>query len=168
MFQARGTIDCSSGSRIAPYGSPYWRPATRSPSATARTAASAAFGPPQLPLRSGAPRSDFGGAATDEGSDVAGGDEDRVDARPLERDDLVPGRRAHLGDRELPGRHVGKQLEHAVERVLVVLGLTRREEEDLRVDALEDDFELLLVADVDHALEAETERPRVVLLELPA
>ena len=73
---------------------------------------------------------------------------------------------AQLRDRELPGRHVREQLEHAVERLLVVLGLPWREQEDLRVDALEDELELLLVADVDHALEPEAERPRVVRLEL--
>ena len=52
----------------------------------------------------------------------------------LEREHLVARRDVDLRDRELPGRHVGQQLEHRVERIGVVVGADRREQEDLGVE----------------------------------
>ena len=48
-----------------------------------------------------------------------------------------------LGDRELAGGHVGQQVEHALERVVV----SAREHEQLRIELLERFLELLLVLD---------------------
>ena len=77
----------------------------------------------------------------------------------------------HAGDRELAGRHVEQQAEHVLERVAVV-GPVGREQEDLRVDPVERELELVLVAHLDDAVEPEVERlvvqplePVVVVLE---
>ena len=75
--------------------------------------------------------------ATDEVGDRRAADEDGVDAGPLEREHVVAGRRREVGDRELAGRDVGQQVEDAVEIVLVVLGVARREQENLGVDPIE-------------------------------
>ena len=69
-----------------------------------------------------------------------------------------------MGDRELPGRDGGEQVEQAVERRLVAR-LDRREEEDLGVDPVERGLELLLVPHFDGAVEAELERLFVQGLE---
>ena len=55
----------------------------------------------------------------------------------------------------LPGGDVGQQVEHAFERIVGVAGLPRREQEDLRVEALEGELELVRVAHLDDALEAD-------------
>ena len=62
-------------------------------------------------------------------------------------------------DRELARGHVGEQLQHRLERVLVVVVRMRREQEDLRVVLLERRLELVLVADVDDRLELARGRP---------
>ena len=53
----------------------------------------------------------------------------------------------------LPGGHVGEQLEHRVERVVVLVGALAAEQEDLGVEQLERELELLLVAHVDDELD---------------
>src|SRR3954467_7778891 len=125
---------CSSGFS-SPNGSPYWMPTARSPAASARMATSAPAGRPQR-LRAPA-GSDLGWAATDELGDVAGADEDGVDAGPLEREHLVAAVDGGLGDRELPDRNVRKQVEHVVERVVVVVDVPAGEQHDLGVEPLE-------------------------------
>ena len=47
--------------------------------------------------------------------------EHRIEAGPLEGERLAPGHHVDVGDRELPGRNVGQELEHRLERVLVVV-----------------------------------------------
>ena len=89
----------------------------------------------------------------DEVRDEAGLDEDGVDPGPLEREHVGSRRGVDVGDRELPGRDVGEQLEHRLERVVAVVGVAAGEQEDLRVELLERVLELLLVADVDDVLE---------------
>ena len=66
-----------------------------------------------------------------------------------------------IGDRELARRDVGQQLEHPLVRGLIVVGVARREQEELRVDALERLLELFRVLDVDDRLEAERRRLRL-------
>src|SRR5437868_2510124 len=92
-------------------------------------------------------------------------DDDRIAAGALQLLHLFPVRQLEVGDRELPCRHGGEQLEHDVERCLVVLALDRREQEDLGVDALESLLELFLVAHLDGAVEAEVDRLCVQLLK---
>ena len=93
-------------------------------------------------------------------------DEHGVDAGALEGDDVVARRRLEVGDRELSGRDVGQQVEDPLEVVLVVLGLARREQEDLGVDPLERRGQRLLVVDVDDDLQPELGRAGVQLLEV--
>ena len=81
---ARGTTFCSSGLSSEPYGRPYWMPTSRSAAAPARIAASAARGPPQFDGCL-----DGRGRATDELGDVPSRHDHRVDAAPLELDDLA-------------------------------------------------------------------------------
>src|SRR5690348_13413590 len=88
MRHASGTMLFSSGSS-SPNGRPYAIPTARRASAPARIAASAAFGPPRRPARGSTPASDLWGSATDEPGDVSGAHDDRVHARPLERDDVL-------------------------------------------------------------------------------
>ena len=93
-------------------------------------------------------------------------DEHGVDAGALERDDVVARRRLEVGDRELAGRQVGQEVEDPVEVVLVVLGVARREQEDLGVDPLERGLDRLLVVDVGDDLQPERGRLGVELLEV--
>src|SRR5260221_5550996 len=84
---------------------------------------------------------------------TSAGDQGRAEAigivpGAMEGYHVVPGRDLDLGDRELPRRHVRKELEHRLQRILVVVGRTRREQEDLGVKLLERELELLLVANV--------------------
>src|SRR5580765_2129464 len=85
----------------------------------------------------------------DELAHVLGADEHCVHPSPLECEHLVAVCDVDLGDRELPRRHVGKQLEHGVERVDVLVDVVRIEEKDLWVEPFERESELLLVANVD-------------------
>ncbi len=71
-----------------------------------------------------------------------------------------------VGDGELAGGNVWEQVEDPLERRLVVVGVARREQEDLRVDPLERGSQRLFVVDVDDDLEAELDRPPVQLLEV--
>ena len=82
-------------------------------------------------------------ALADELGDVPRADDHRVDARALELVDVRARGRRQVGDRELAGGHVGQQVEHALERVVVVP--RRAKQEDLRVEPLERFLELLLV-----------------------
>src|SRR3954447_11599942 len=108
MCHALGTTFCSSGLSSEPYGRPYGMPTSRSAAAPARIAARAARGPPQFdPL-------DGRGRATDELGDVPRRNDHRVDAAPLELDDLVSRDVRRLRDRELPDGDVGEQLERAL------------------------------------------------------
>ena len=81
-------------------------PTSRSAAAPTRIAASAARGPPQV--------LDGWRRATDELGDVSRRHDHRVDAAPLELDDLLA-RDVRLGDRELADWHVRQQLERAFE-----------------------------------------------------
>ena len=146
---ARGTMLCSSGLSSPPNGRPYWIPTSRSAAASAEQRLTSE--------RSAAQTS--GGAPPTRCGDFVVGDEHRVDAGALERDDVLAGRGLEIGDRELAGRHVGEQVEDPLEVVLVVLRVARREQEDLRVDPLERRLERLLVVDVGDDLEAELASP---------
>src|SRR5438552_14317400 len=158
MCQALGTRLCSSGLSRLPNGSPYSIPTRRRAAATPSTAASASPGGPQL--------LDRGWLGAHELADVGKPDEDGVEPGSLEGgDDLTVGR-GYIGDGQLSRRHVGQQLEHAVERQLVVLGAARGDEEDLGVDSLERQLELLVVVHVDDALQAAGGERRVASLEL--
>ena len=53
----------------------------------------------------------------------------------------------------LPGGYVGEQLEHRVERVVVLVGALAAEQEDLGIEQLERELQLLLVANVDDELD---------------
>ena len=104
--------------------------------------------------------------ATDEVGDLLRVDEHGVDARSLERDHVVAGGGREVGDGELPGRDVGQEVEDLLDVLLVVLGVARREEEDLRVDALERRLERIVVVDVGDDLQAERAGALVELLEI--
>ncbi len=65
-------------------------------------------------------------------------------------------RHGGVGDRELPGRDVGQQIERTAERVAVV-HLLSGQQEDLRVEPLQGELELVLVANCDDAVEPELE-----------
>src|SRR6184192_4244597 len=108
--------------------------------------------------------SDLWGGVADEVADVAGVDDHGVDARALELADLLRRRQRQVGDRELARGDARQQVEHALER-RVAVAAPRREQEDLRVDALQRLLELLLVAHVDDAVESELDRAAVRVLE---
>src|SRR5437870_11588101 len=112
----------SSGLSRPPKGRPYSIPTRR------RAAA-----------RPSSPRSglDLRRCATDEVGDLRVVDEHGVDARTLQRDDVVPGRGLEVGDRKLSGGNVGEEIEDPLDVVLVVFGIARREQKDLGVDPLE-------------------------------
>ena len=88
------------------------------------------------------------GRATDELGDVPRRHDHRVDAAPLELDDLVARDLRRLRDRELPDRHVREQLQ----RTFQVGG---REVERLGIVPLENSLEHFLVRDADDEVEAE-------------
>ena len=96
---------------------------------------------------------DGNGLIAHELADLLGADEHGVHSRPLEGEHLVAGRDFDLGDRELPGRYVGEQLEHGVERVDVLVDVVGVQEEDLGVEPFERQLELLFVAHVDDSFE---------------
>src|SRR6266511_5675037 len=149
---------CSSGFSRLRYGRPYCTPTSRSAAAPARTRARIVRDPPQR-----ASGSDGGGLVTDERADVVRLDDHGVDPGTLECDHLVARRDRNVRDRELSRRHVRKQLEHVVEWVRVAVVGLAREQHDLGIDVLERVLELLLVAHLDDAVEAELEHPRVVV-----
>ncbi len=92
---------------------------------------------------------------TDKQTDVACRDEDRVHARTLELGHIVRARDGELRDHELPSRHVGEQLQEAIEVVLIVVRLLGRQEEDLGVDGVEHELEIVFVSHLQHAFDAE-------------
>jgi hypothetical protein len=145
---------CSSGLSRPPNGSPYSIPISRS--AAAR---------PSSPATAYAPQ-DLRRSATDEVGDLLRVDQHRVDAGALERDDVVASRGREVGDHELPGRHVGQQVEDPLDVVLVVLRIARREQEDLRVDALQGGGERILVVHVGDDFEPELGAARVEVFEV--
>src|SRR5262245_1420558 len=172
---------CSSGSSRLPNGSPYWIPTSRSAAASARMAARngsdlrtrirTTFGlrgarGGGTALSTSRNVLDGGRHAADEVGDVRRLDEHRVDAGPFERDHVVAGRCAEICDRELAGRDIGQQVEDPVEVVLVVLGVARREQEDLGIDPLERRLDRLVVVHVGDDLQAERAGPRVQLLQV--
>src|SRR4051812_14902852 len=164
MCQAGGTMLCSSGLKSA-NGCAYLTPTRRSAAAPARIAPSATVGPPKSASarRRAGGASDFGGASADELGNVPGGHDHSVHSGALELRDLVAAADRQLRDRELPGRHVLKQVERALERILVAVGA--REQEDLGIEPLERGLELFLVAHLDRALEAEIDGFPVKALE---
>lgn len=101
---------------------------------------------------------DVGDGVTDERLDVAR-DENGVDARSLERLDVVARRAGELRDRQLAGRDVVEQFEHPVERLLLVGRLVGHEQQDLRVDVLQGALELVVVPDPDDVLEPQLVAP---------
>src|SRR6185437_4906288 len=133
---------------------------------TATTSAAAATTPTRAALMPDrvAP-SDFGWRPADERRDVAGLDDHGVAACVFELLHVVRRRQREVGDRELAGRDRGEQLEHDVERGAILVGLDGRQQEDLRVDALERLLDLLLVAHLDGAVETERNRMLVQILE---
>src|SRR5206468_2593279 len=66
---------------------------------------------------------DFERRASDEERDVPAVDDHGVAASPLELLNLVRRRMRQVGDRELPRRNRRQQIEHDLERRLVVFGL---------------------------------------------
>src|SRR6266545_3779498 len=154
-FQARGTIDCSSGFRRLPNGRPYSIPTNRSAAASPTIAASAVPTPPQ---RVSAHRSrrrrnlDLGRRVADELGDVSRSDDDRIDSRPLELDHLLATRRGKRRDRKLAGRDARQQIKRAVPVVVLSFG---REQEDLRIWPVQHLFELFLISDLDDKVEPE-------------
>src|ERR671935_1797700 len=155
MCQARGTMLCSSGLKSA-NGCAYLTPTRRRAAAPARMAASATFGPPHTASarRRAGRASGFGGASADELGNVPGGHDHGVHSGTLELGDLVAAAHSQLGDRQLPSRDVLKQIEGALERLPIVSG-GPREQEDLGIEAFERSLELLLVPDLDRAFQAE-------------
>src|SRR5438105_8132229 len=101
----------------------------------------------------------LGVAATGEPGEIAGRHDHRVEAGALELGDVLGGCAESVGDRELPGRDVRKELEDAVEVS------ARGQEKDLRVDLLERLLEILFAASFHHAVEPELERAAVQELE---
>src|SRR3990170_6836111 len=100
MRHARGTRLSSSGLSNVAKGSPYSIPIRRS--AAAR---------PSSPASGSQVRLDVGRRVTDEAGDVAGSDEHGVDARALERCELVARRHVQVGDRKLARGNVGQEVE---------------------------------------------------------
>ena len=86
-------------------------------------------------------------------------DQDGVDADLLELVELLAGRDAGLGDDHLARRHVGEQLEGALEVDAEVAQVAVVDAEQLGVD-VERDLELLLVVDLDEHVEVERRAPR--------
>src|SRR2546421_3915952 len=145
-------MDCSSGLSRLPNGSPYWMPTARSAAARRSSAASAVAGPPQrVSAQRWTAALDLRRRVTDELGDASRSDDDRIDSRPLELVDLLASRHGHVGHRELPGRHVGEQLERAGEQALVVVVVVvpAGEEEDLGIEPLEGELELFFVPYLD-------------------
>src|SRR4029077_7017857 len=140
---------CSAGLSRLPNGRPYWIPIRRSAAARPSSAKSG------LNLRR---------RATDEVGDLLRVDQHRVDARSLEGDHVLAGGGREVGDRELPGRDVGQEVEDPLDVLLVVLGVPWREEEDLRVDAVERRRQRVVVVDVGDDLQAERAGALVKLL----
>src|SRR4051812_13497333 len=95
---------------------------------------------------------DLGRPRAHELADPARRDEYRVEAGALELEHVVAACERELGDRELSRRDVGQEREHRFDRIGVVVGV-RREQEDLRVETLESPLQLVLVADVDDEFE---------------
>src|SRR5919108_5719213 len=94
----------------------------------------------------------LGRGSGDQVGGVGGGDDHAVDPGPLELFHLVAGARMDISDRELPCRHVGEELQHAIERRSIVGG--RGEDEELGVELLEHEGEMLLALDPERELEA--------------
>src|SRR5687768_16036089 len=92
--------------------------------------------------------------------------ENRVDAGPLQREHLLTRLDPGLGDDQLAGGHVRQQVERPLQVLLVVVEPRFRDENDLGVDALERLLELVLLANLDGAVEPEVERARIELFEL--
>src|SRR6187549_3518128 len=158
---------CSSGLSSPPNGRPYSIPTRRSAVASARIAPNAVplrvtdLRSVTLRLSARAPLDLSRRCATDKVGDGGAADEDGVHARPLQRDDVVARRRLEIGDRELAGGNIREQVEDPLQVLLVVFGLARREQEDLRLDPLERCGERLVVVDVDDDLQAELGRAGV-------
>src|SRR6476469_5368265 len=140
---------CSSGSSRLPNGRPYSIPTSRKAAASPRIATRNGSDLRTRIRTTGHGRLsavlDRRRRATDEVRDVGRADEDCVDPGAFEREYLLARGRRQVSDRELAGGHVGQQVEDAFDVGLVVLGLPRREQEDLRIDPLERVGERLLV-----------------------
>ena len=80
--------------------------------------------------------------------------EDGVDAGALELVDLHLRDVEEVGDRELARRQVGEEVEHVLERLVLV---ARGENDQLRVEPFECGLELVLVLDPDDELDAGSE-----------
>src|SRR5262245_31807555 len=124
-------------------GRPEPAPTPRKTAARPSTTASAATSAPRTDRRASCPVPlDVRYAVADERRDVAA-DEHGVPPGPFQLQDILPRRARQLGDCELARRDVGKQLENAVERRLLVLRAFGAQEKDLRIDVLEDALELV-------------------------
>src|SRR5437588_571042 len=108
---------------------------------------------------------DLGRWAPHERREVTGVDDHGVAPGPLELPHLVRRRDGEVRDRELARRDGREQVEHHVERRLVVLFLDGGEQEDVRIDPVERLLELLLVADLHGDVEPELDRAAVQLLQ---
>src|SRR5919201_3666106 len=104
-FHARGTIDCSSGFKRFPNGSPYWMPTARSAAPPASRRTSTVRGPPQRVsaerARGARGRLNLRRRLADELGDVSCSDDHSVDSRALQRVHLLPARDRDLGDGKL-------------------------------------------------------------------
>ena len=173
IFHARGTMFCSSGSSRLPNGRPYSIPISRSDRRERQDRGEERKRPSDANPHHSAPAQrarrrgralgfaqvlDGRRRAADEVGDLGRADEHGVDPGPFEREHLLARGGREVGDRELAGRHIGQQVEDSLDMGLVVVGLPRREQEDLRVDPLERVGERLLVVDVDDDLEPELGR----------
>src|SRR4029450_1883376 len=138
IAHARGTMFRSSGFRRGT-GRPYWRPTRRRAAASTSRAASATHGPPHRLTA----ESDLRGSRTNQACEVLRSDDPGVHSGALQLGDLVGGRDLDVGNRELAGRDVREQVEHALEGIVGVAGPLRREQEDLRIEPFERELELI-------------------------
>jgi hypothetical protein len=121
--------------------------------------------PTRRAVRAPAPTQlELGRRATSEPGDVGRADDDGIDpgAFKLEHVALARDRRLRYG--ELARRHVLQEAEDVLERVRLDRA-AGREQKDFRVDSIERELKLVLVPDLDNAVEAELEHFGVEFLE---
>src|SRR5438132_8520385 len=109
------------------------------------SAASAVRGPPQrvsvhVPAVARV-RLNLRRSVADELSDIARSDDDRIDSRPLELENLIASLNLHFRNRKLSSGDIWEEVECTVDRVSVVIA-GPPEQEDLRVKPRECELEL--------------------------
>jgi SAM-dependent methyltransferase len=102
----------------------------------------------------------FGRRLPDELGNVSHADDDRVDSRSLQLHDLLARHHGYVCDGELARRNVREEVKCALKRLRVRI-TGHAEQEDLGIEPFQRQLELLVVVDLDDAIETEVERGSV-------